>query len=273
MVKKCGIVWNYYNKKVDGSQVIAFCKFCDHSYIQNAARMERHLERCLKCPGEVRRQFIQVRNDKRSNKANFLGIKINDKQRKQESSLERVTDMELEGLNDWHYKNRYYVDEISETIRQCDAKIMIQSKDKSRASQDSNVQSIRNDRNTTIRTKDSNRTDKEMAKIDESEEHKGTIRHKRSLPTRRISRWPLLSIRGAGYSPLQNKIYQEQLSESRALRKIAELELRRKTLELERFQWEFEKDKAQSEIRWAYEMRMMQLQEEHERKLIDQNKN
>ncbi|XP_046828689.1 uncharacterized protein LOC124428544 [Vespa crabro] len=272
MVKKCGIVWNYYNKKVDGSQVIAFCKFCDHSYIQNAARMERHLERCLKCPVEVRRQFIQLRNDKR-NKTNILDIKINDKQRKQESSLEHVTDMELEDLDDWHYKNRYYIDEISETIQQCDAKMVVDSKDKSRTSHDPNVQSIKGDRNATIRTRDANQTDTEMVKIGGSEECKSTIRHKKSLPTRRISRWPFLSIRGAGYSPLQSKIYQEQLLESQALRKIAELELRRKTLELERFQWEFERDKAQSEIRWAYEMRMMQLQEEHEKKLFDQNKN
>nr|XP_050864774.1 uncharacterized protein LOC127070622 [Vespula vulgaris]XP_050864775.1 uncharacterized protein LOC127070622 [Vespula vulgaris] len=271
MVKKCAVVWNYYNKKVDGSQVIAFCKFCDHSYVQNAARMERHLERCLKCPGEVRRQFIQVRNDKR-NKANVLGVKVNDKQRKRESSLERVTDLELEGLDDWHYKNRYYTDEMSETIQQCDAKIVIQSKDKSRTSHDSNVQSIRGDGSAKIRTRDSSQTDAEMAKIDGSEEHKGTIRRKKSLPARRISRWPFLSIRDPGYSPLQSKIYQEQLLESRTSRKIAELELRRKTLELERFQWEFERDKAQSEIRWAYEMRMMQLQEEHERKLIDQNR-
>lgn len=164
MVKKCAVVWNYYNKKVDGSQVIAFCKFCDHSYVQNAARMERHLERCLKCPGEVRRQFIQVRNDKR-NKTNVLGVKVNDKQRKRESSLERVTDLELEGLDDWHYKNRYYTDEMSETIQQCDAKIVIQSKDKSRTSHDSNVQSIRGDGSAKIRTRDSSQTDAEMAKI------------------------------------------------------------------------------------------------------------
>ncbi|KAF7383922.1 hypothetical protein HZH68_014679 [Vespula germanica] len=237
-----------------------------------APRMERHLERCLKCPGEVRRQFVQVRNDKR-NKANVLGVKVNDKQRKRESSLEHVADLELDGLDDWHYKNRYYTDEMSETIQQCDAKIVIQSKDKSLTSHDSNVQSIRGDGSAKIRTRDSSQTDAEMAKIDGSEEHKGTIRRKKSLPARRISRWPFLSIRDPGYSPLQSKIYQEQLLESRASRKIAELELRRKTLELERFQWEFERDKAQSEIRWAYEMRMMQLQEEHERKLIDQNRN
>jgi len=75
--------------------------------------------------------------------------------------------------------------------------------------------------------------------------------------------WPFTSIRG--HLPLQNKILQEQLLERRALRKVAELELRRKTLELERLQWQYQSDKIQNEVRWAHEMRMMQLREERER--------
>ncbi|XP_014605659.1 PREDICTED: uncharacterized protein LOC106787631 [Polistes canadensis] len=270
MVKKCDIVWNYYNKKIDGSQVIAFCKYCDRSYKQNAARMERHLERCEKCPEAIKRQFIQVRNDKK-NKANTLGIKINEKQQKQESSMERVTDIELEDLKDWYYKNRYYMDEISETIQR-DEKVIVQSKDKSHTNHNTNVQSVKSDTNATVKAKDMTQTNIKIAKIDESKEHKSSVRHKKFLPSRRISRWPLLSMRDTTYSSIQSKIYQERLLESQALRKSAELELRRKTLELEKFQWEYERDKTQSEIRWAYEMRMMQLQEEHERRIIEQNK-
>lgn len=71
---------------------------------------------------------------------------------------------------------------------------------------------------------------------------------------------------------MQSKIYQEQLLERRALRKVAELEAQRKALELERFQWEYERDKLQTEIRWAHETRMMQLKEDRERQLIDQSR-
>lgn len=57
MTKKPGIVWNHYDKKVDGSQIIAFCKYCNQSYIQNATRMEKHLIRCDKAPDAVKQIF------------------------------------------------------------------------------------------------------------------------------------------------------------------------------------------------------------------------
>lgn len=71
---------------------------------------------------------------------------------------------------------------------------------------------------------------------------------------------------GSG-SPLRNKILYEQLLERRAMRKIAELELKRKTLEYERYQFEYEREKTRGEIRWAHENRLMQIKEERERKL------
>lgn len=73
-----------------------------------------------------------------------------------------------------------------------------------------------------------------------------------------------------GSSPLKNKILHEQLLERRALRKIAEIELKRKTLELERSQYEFEQEKICGEVRWAHEKRLMQYKEERERKLSQQ---
>lgn len=103
MVKKRGIVWNYYTKKVDGSQVIVFCKFCDQSYIQNATRMERHMERCPKCPEDIRQQFIQAAHSKK-HKASVLEMskdwsKPNSVPTKQDSSM--VHEVELGNLDDW----------------------------------------------------------------------------------------------------------------------------------------------------------------------------
>jgi len=112
MVKKRGIVWNYYTKKVDGSQVIVFCKFCDQSYIQNATRMERHMERCPKCPEDIKQQLIQAAHSKKY-KANILGIK-NDWP-KQESSINHDIKTGLEDLNDWNYQSQPYSDETSTT--------------------------------------------------------------------------------------------------------------------------------------------------------------
>jgi len=110
MVKKRSIVWNYYIKKVDGSQVIVFCKFCDQSYIQNATRMERHMERCPKCPEDIKQQLIQAAHNKKF-KTSILGIK-NDWP-KQESSMNHDIKAGLEDLNDWNYQSQPYSDETS----------------------------------------------------------------------------------------------------------------------------------------------------------------
>lgn len=93
MVKKQGVVWNYYTKKENGTQVIAFCKFCDQSYIKNATRMERHMERCPKCPEDVRQQFIKVANNKKA-KASIFNLKVSDVWGKQE----------LAPGHDWDYQ-------------------------------------------------------------------------------------------------------------------------------------------------------------------------
>lgn len=118
MVKKRGIVWNYYNKKMLGSQVIAFCKFCNQSYIQNATRMERHMERCSKCPEDIKQQFIQVVHNKR-HKSNTFDNKANEGWPKQESMVEcSIKDSELEVLNDWNYKNQSYLTKTSNKMQQ-----------------------------------------------------------------------------------------------------------------------------------------------------------
>ncbi|XP_015602401.1 uncharacterized protein LOC107271207 isoform X2 [Cephus cinctus] len=272
MVKKRGIVWNYYIKKVDGSQVIAFCKFCDQSYIQNATRMERHMERCPKCPEDIRQQFIQVAHNKK-NKTNVLGIKINDTWTKQESSMEQsnITDTELEDLDDWGYRNQAYPDGTTSSMQQ-NMELVMQTGDQSWENRDSTIQPTESDTNTVNRNWEANRSAAEPAASAASQERGGSVHQRKSHAPRRISQWPLLSMRSSGYSPLQSKIYQEQLLEQRALRRAAELELRRKTLEFERFQWEYERDKAHSELRWAHESRMMQFKEERERQIIEENR-
>lgn len=103
--------------------------------------------------------------------------------------------------------------------------------------------------------------------VDRSPEQTGSIRQgKVHFPRKRAQRSFLSAV---GYS-LQNKILQEQLFERRALRKAAQLELRRKALELERLQWEYERDKIQSEIRWTHEIRMMDIREKREKLLVEQ---
>ncbi|KAG7208365.1 hypothetical protein KM043_014600 [Ampulex compressa] len=271
MVKKRGIVWNYYNKKVDGSQVIAFCKFCDQSYIQNATRMERHMERCPKCPEDVRQQFIQVAHIKK-HKTGVLGVKMRDGWPKQESSMDHnITDNELEDLDDWNYRNQSYPDEAPTAMQQ-NMELVIQGGNQAWVNRDAAVGNNNSDAHSVNRNWDSSQNNEEPVSTVGSQDRTSSIHQRKSHAPKRISQWPLLSMRTSGYSPLQSKIYQEQLLEKRALRRVAELELRRKTLELERFQWEYEREKAQSEVRWAHETRMMQLKEERERQLIEQNR-
>ena len=118
----------------------------------------------------------------------------------------------------------------------------------------------------------SNGNNSENHSIATSQEQPARSPRKVFIP-RRLSQWPVMTQRTTPtHSPLQSKIYQEQLLEKRALRRVAELELRRKTLEFEKFQWEYERDKAQSEFKWAHETRMMALKEERERQLIEQSR-
>ncbi|XP_012283358.1 uncharacterized protein LOC105701297 [Orussus abietinus] len=272
MVKKRGIVWNYYNKKVDGSQVIAFCKFCDQSYIQNATRMERHMERCSKCPEDVRQRFIQVAHNKKT-KASILGIKVSDPWTKQESSMEQttITDTELEDLDDWSYRNQPYSDGAPGGLQQ-NIELVMQPGDQVWINRDSEEQNNEGDSNVVNREWEATRSVAEVTPTAENQERANIAHQRKSQTPRRISQWPLISSRVTDCSPLQSKIYQEQLLERRALRRAAELELRRKTLEFERFQWEYERDKAHSDLRWAHETRMMQLKEERERQLIEQGR-
>ncbi|XP_012254843.2 uncharacterized protein LOC105685390 [Athalia rosae] len=278
MVKKRGIVWNYYNKKVDGSQVIAFCKFCNQSYIQNATRMERHMERCQKCPETIRQQFIQVAHSKKNKGMVTTNIKKNDTWPNQEPSIEpsNISDTQLEDLDEWGYRNQIYNDASSNNT-QSNVEVVIQSETQwtNRDEEMHNTEASSNTENN--RDWEANRAGEETGSTGKlcpgSQERGATIREKRaSFGSRRLAPCSILSMRSATHSLLQNKIHQEELLEKRAARCTAELELRRKTLELERFQWEYERDKVQSELRWAHETRMMQLKEERERQIIDQSR-
>ncbi|XP_051158841.1 uncharacterized protein LOC127280091 isoform X2 [Leptopilina boulardi] len=245
MVKKRGIVWNYFEKKVDGTQVIAFCKFCDQSYTQNATRMEKHMERCPKCPEDIKMQFIQVGVTKRS-KARILG----------------------NSMENWVKQDNTIEDEGSSNAPQTVELIM--QDDESWVGRETELENTEHEETITktewIASQGSGQSNAS------SQEQPRPTQRKVFIP-RRISQWPVVTPRShSTHSPLQSKIYQEQLLEKRALRRIAELELRRKTMEFERFQWEYERDKAQSEVKWAHDTRMMQLKEERERQLIEQSR-
>ncbi|XP_033227098.1 uncharacterized protein LOC117179430 isoform X2 [Belonocnema kinseyi] len=268
MVKKRGIVWNYFEKKVDGTQVIAFCKFCDQSYTQNATRMEKHLERCPKCPDDIRLQFMQVGATKRS-KARLLGDTM-DAWVKQDGSIEgNITETEIEELENWEYRTQTYADEGSTSAPQTVELIM--QGDQSWVGRETELESAEHEETVTKTEWIASQSNTESAAAPQ-EQAPRSVPRKIYYP-RRVSQWPLITQRAApSHSPLQSKIYQEQLLEKRALRRVAELELRRKTLEFERFQWEYERDKAQSDLKWAHENRMMQLKEERERQLIEQGR-
>ncbi|CAK9832045.1 hypothetical protein ANTRET_LOCUS8940 [Anthophora retusa] len=271
MVKKRGIVWNYYNKKMLGSQVIAFCKFCNQSYIQNATRMERHLERCSKCPEDIRQQFIQVARSKKCKSSN-IDKKINDGWPKQESSVDQnITDTELEDLDEWTYKNQLYLVERSNTIQE-NMDLVMQNNEQNWVNQDNAVENNDTDTSSDSQKWKINQNDTRIVAPAGSQERSSLVHQRKSYNPRRLSQWPVSSARTSNCSPSQNKIYQEQLLERRALRKAAELEVQLKTLELQKFQWEYERDKLQTEVRWAHETRMMQLKEEREKQLTDQSK-
>lgn len=51
MVKKKGLVWNFF--QIKGKGVV--CKYCTQEYKQaNSVKMERHIKKCLKCPAGLK---------------------------------------------------------------------------------------------------------------------------------------------------------------------------------------------------------------------------
>ncbi|XP_011314152.1 uncharacterized protein [Fopius arisanus] len=269
MVKKRGVVWNYYNKKVDGTTVTAFCKFCHRSYIQNATRMEKHLARCDKASPDVKNLFLRVSTSKRVNRARLLGAKLPEGWTKRNEEIGQLdvsalTEADLEDIDEWNRQKQMQEDDPAQN--------MTFSED---GDDDGGWDGRHNDIHGINHQGQARSTDPlvqiHTVAVDDRKMpmRKSESDHmNRSHTATSVSNLePHLNQSGV-HSPLQTKILQEQLLEKRAQRKIAELELRRKALELERYQWEYERDKARSEETWAHESRMMQLKEEREQRLM-----
>lgn len=109
--------------------------------------------------------------------------------------------------------------------------------------------------------------------VTERTEESPTTSHRirtRSGGAKKITLWPHLVPKSTtSYTPLQNKISQESLLEKRTMRKIAEIELKRKSLELDKAKWAFERQKIETEARWAHEVRLMEFKEEREKMSIE----
>ena len=106
MVKKRGIVWNFFTKKVHGSQITAFCKFCDQSYIQNATRMEKHIERCIKCPEDVKQEFMNAVRNKRARSILTMTLAEDWSNQQSQTIQNNLSSNNLTSLRDWEINNQ-----------------------------------------------------------------------------------------------------------------------------------------------------------------------
>ncbi|XP_034951084.1 uncharacterized protein [Chelonus insularis] len=282
MVKKRGVVWSYYDKKVEGSTVIAFCKFCHRSYIQNATRMEKHLARCEKAAPDVKQLFLRVSTSKRVNRARLLGAKIGgdwiNKNGEITLDISNLTEADIEDINEWNRQKEEMANNEDVPVQSLD--LLEEDDDPAGWSgqQESSPSKLQRKNTESMKTHREwiKEDDLETVTVDnyETTEEEPQLQNV-NVEQGRVSVNPLLqsvqTIPASPHSPLQTKILQEQLLERRAFRKIAELELRRKTLEFERFQWEYEHEKARAEKQWAHELRMMQLKEERERVIVQRD--
>ncbi|XP_058799169.1 putative mediator of RNA polymerase II transcription subunit 26 [Phymastichus coffea] len=259
MVKKKGIVWNYFTKRIRGSQVIAFCKFCNQSYIQNATRMEKHIERCEKCPENIRKDFVKLVRNKRANSLISWSMQQN------QNNQNNTHNENEENVNDWEYEelNKQILENNSDDIDIDDSKNWIEN---------SQLQPVESEEPKENQEWDVAR-DERSASVNESIAAQIPALQRplnRRVHSKRVSHMPLLSNHNSVNSFLNSKIQREQYLERLALRKIAELELQRKTLEFEKLKWEHTVEKTRNEMRWAHECRMMQLKEEYQQNLIKQ---
>ncbi|KAJ8679492.1 hypothetical protein QAD02_015279 [Eretmocerus hayati] len=255
-------------KAVHGSQITAFCKFCDQSYIQNATRMEKHIERCTKCPEDVRQDFMQLVRNKRAKSLITMRLAEN------WSSIQATPLMQGESYNEssinapeWDYRDAFHR-QGSDNLPN---NTSVDSKSWAR-----NLPLGDNQPEETATNQEWEATEQSRETEDGTDEVEDSGEEptfsQRSCRNGQYPHLPLSPGRPSADPILQHKIQNEQYLERRALRQIAELDLRRKTLELEKFQWEFQVEKTQNEMRWAHECRMMQLQEEHQRQIIDQGR-
>ncbi|XP_015108659.1 uncharacterized protein LOC107035652 isoform X1 [Diachasma alloeum] len=275
MVKKKGVVWNYYNKKVDGTTVTAFCKFCHRSYIQNATRMEKHLARCEKASIDVKNLFLRVSTSKRVNRARLLGAKLPEGWTKRNEEMSQLdvssfTEADLEDIDEWNRQKQMQEDDPTQNMAfsedgDDDGGWDGRQNDIRGINHQGQARSI--DPLVQIHTGMFFDVAPDDRKIQIRKSNESDHLNRAHTATSVSTFEPTINQLGV-HSPLQTKILQEQLLEKRAQRKIAELELRRKALELERYQWEYERDKARSDEIWAHESRMMQLKEEREQRLV-----
>lgn len=123
MVKKQGIVWNYYDKKIEGSLIIVSCKFCGKTYNKNATRMERHIQWCPKCPEDIKQRFIQTAHNKK-NKDGVLLIRVNNKWAEQSNT-------ELKNLDNDNSEHQSYSGALPSQIQQLNANFVVQNSNQS----------------------------------------------------------------------------------------------------------------------------------------------
>ncbi|XP_008555795.1 uncharacterized protein LOC103577077 [Microplitis demolitor] len=281
MVKKRGLVWTYYHKKVDGTSVVAFCKFCNRSYIQNATRMEKHLARCEKATPAVKSLFLRVSTSKRVNRARLLGAKIGGSWIKKNGDvtldISNLTEADLEDINEWNRQK----EELKEFRNHTEVIVPMQNVDcLEEEDEPAWSQEMDNTKHATDHLADDNKKMRDISKdnndfepipdhdYEMTEEDVEQVVYEENERAKSPVEDTTITLKSLGSgSPLRNKILYEQLLERRAMRKIAELELKRKTLEYERYQFEYEREKTRGEIRWAHENRLMQIKEERERKL------
>ncbi|XP_014212256.1 uncharacterized protein LOC106642116 [Copidosoma floridanum] len=267
MVKKKGIVWNYFTKKIYGAQVTAFCNFCDQSYIQNATRMEKHIVRCPKCPDDVKHAFLKAVRTKKANSVMALRLASNwslPTVTKQNNTRQNFTEV---NLPEWKYNE----DDAPVNDGTRNANEVEDSKDwnKNLSVQDEQNEYVIPHVNWEPNNDDEGSSNDIVEQNTEEQiEEEPEVTYTRRVRSNRRSLQP--PVRTTYNSAVQNKIQHEQYLEKRALRRVAEIELQHKTLEYEKLKWEFENQKTQSEARWIHECRMMQLKELHQQQLTGQ---
>ncbi|XP_003427117.2 uncharacterized protein LOC100678673 [Nasonia vitripennis] len=267
MVKKRGAVWNYFTKKIHGSQIIAFCKFCDQSYIQNATRMEKHIERCVKCPENIRRDFMKLVSNKRAK--SMISLKLAENWSNQPRTLQSdVSNENFESSREWPFREEYShtipdnntSNSDNVDLKNWHNKLQISSVQPVETMVNREWDPLNNTKDNEQVTTDENDEEAEESNLSDKNHHSiNSLQPPVSLPHTLTD------------YDLEKQILYEQYLERRAFRQTAELELQRKTLEFERFQWQYHIEKTQSEMRWAHECRMMQLKEEQLNQLIKQS--
>jgi len=92
MPKQVTSIWKHFRKETRNGKVYSHCHYCKKQYFNNATRMAKHIQDCVKCPNSVKTSLAQFVPNSRSKHKHLPQLQL---QSESDSDLNQHHDMEI----------------------------------------------------------------------------------------------------------------------------------------------------------------------------------